>query len=64
MIYMTGQQVLNPLDKWGKENHDVYPYNSVWIIDQETFSIALPMFLLMFGVPQSCFGVAMIWCSK
>ena len=38
---MTGQQSHNPLDKRGKANHDVYPYNGVWIIEQETFSIAL-----------------------
>ena len=59
---MAGQQVHHPLGKRGKDNHDAYPYNGVWIIDQESFSIALPMFLLIFGLPQSCFGVAMIWC--
>ena len=33
---MTGQQVHNPSDKRGKENHDVYPYSGVWIIDDMT----------------------------
>jgi hypothetical protein len=48
---MTGQQICIPLDERGKENHDVYPYNGVWIIDQEIFSIALSMFFLMIGIP-------------
>ena len=61
---MTGQRIHNLLDKRGKEIHDVYPYHDVWIIEQETFSIALPMFLLIFRVPQSCLGVAMIWCFQ
>ena len=34
MIYLSGWQICNPLDERGKENHDVYPYNYVWIIDQ------------------------------
>ena len=64
MIYMAVYQVQNPLDKRGKEDYDIYPYNGVWINDQETFCIALPMFLLIFEVPQSCFEVAMIWCLR
>ena len=63
-ICMAGQQIHNPLDKRGKDDQNVYPFNGVWIIDQEAFSIALPMFLLIFGVPQSCFEVAMIWVIK
>src|SRR3989337_4300397 len=34
-----------------------------WIIDQETFGKVFPMFLLIFGIPQSCFVAARIWCQ-
>jgi hypothetical protein len=64
MIYVSGDQSHGHLVNRGKKNHDMHPYNGVWRTDQETFSIALSMFLLIFGIPQSCFEVAMIWCSK
>ena len=57
---MIGLQVRNHLDK-GARNLKCYPYNGVWIIDQEKFSIVLQMFLLMIGVPQTCFEIALIW---
>ena len=50
MISMTGYNVENPLGK-GREISCHYPYNGVWIIEQETFSIGLQMFLLKIGVP-------------
>ena len=40
MISMTGYNVENPLGK-GREISCHYPYNSVWIIEQETSSIGL-----------------------
>jgi len=59
---MIGLQVLSRLDR-GQGIYEVYPYNGVWIIDQETFSIAPPMFLVMFGVTQSYFWIALTWSS-
>ena len=50
MISMTGYNVENPLGK-GREISWHYPYNGVWIIEQEPFSIGLQMFLLKIGVP-------------
>ena len=47
---MTGYNVENPLGK-GREISGHYPGNGVWIIEQETFSIGLQMFLLEIGVP-------------
>ena len=44
MAYRVGEQVPNHSDKEARINQDV------WITDQETFSIAPPMFLLMSGV--------------
>ena len=40
MIFMTGYNIENPLGK-GREISCHYPYNGVWIIDQEAFSIGL-----------------------
>jgi len=51
MIYMIGQQVQKYLDKGETEESWYYPHHGVWIINQETFSIALPMFLLIYRVP-------------
>jgi hypothetical protein len=63
-IYIAVQPVPKHLDKRGEEKFMTLPIQGVWITDQETFGIALPMYLLMFGVPGSCFEVAMIWCFK
>ena len=60
---MTGYNVENPLGK-GREIPCHYPYNGVWIIEQEIFSIGLQMFLLKIGVPQSCFEIAFTWSSS
>ena len=49
MVYRVGEQVPNHLDK-RQGIFKMYPYNGVWINDQETFSIALPMSSLMIGV--------------
>jgi hypothetical protein len=35
-----------------------------WIIDQEAFTNVLPMFLLVFGIPPSCFEVVITWCFQ
>ena len=35
-----------PVRQRGKELNEVYPYNGVWIIEQETFSIGLQMFFV------------------
>ena len=59
---MIGQQDQKYLDKGAREESLYYPYNGVRIIDQETFSVVLPMFLLMYEVPLSCFEVAITWC--
>jgi hypothetical protein len=64
MIYMIEQQVQKHADKGVREESWYYPYNGVWIIDQETFGNVLPMFLWIFGIPQSCFKLALIWCFK
>jgi hypothetical protein len=61
-IYMMGQQIQEHLDKRAREGSGHYPYNGVWIVDQEAFSVALPMFMMVFGIPQPCFEAAMIWC--
>ena len=45
MISMTGYYVENPLGE-GREISWRYPYNGVWIIEQETFSIGLQMFFV------------------
>ena len=37
MIYMIGQQVQKHLDKGTREESWYYPYDVVWIMDQETF---------------------------
>ena len=50
MISTTWYKVENPLGK-GREISWHYPYNGIWIIEQETFSIGLQMFLLKIGVP-------------
>ena len=50
MISMTGYNVENSLGK-GREISWHYPYNGVWIIEQETFSIGLQIFLLKIEVP-------------
>ena len=50
MISMTVYNVENSLGK-GREISWHYPYSSVWIVDQETFSIGLQIFLLKIGVP-------------
>ena len=62
MISMIGYNVENPLGK-GREISLHYPYNGVWIIEQETFSIGLQMFLSKIGVPQACFEIALTWSS-
>ena len=49
-ISMIGYKVENTLGK-GREISGHYPGNGVWIIEQETFSIGLQMFLLKIGVP-------------
>ena len=51
MIFVTRHNVENPLGEW-REFSRHYPYNGVWIIEQETFSIGLQMFLFKIGVPQ------------
>ena len=60
---MTGYNVENPLGK-GREISCHYPYKSVWITEQETFSIGLQMFLFKFEVPQTCFEIALTWFSS
>ena len=40
------------------------PISGVWIIEQETFSIVLQMFLLKIGVPQTCFEIVLTWSSS
>ena len=50
MISMTGYNVEDSLGK-GREIACHYPYNGVWIIEQETISFGLQMFLLKIGVP-------------
>ena len=62
MISMTGYNVENPLGK-GRQISWRYPYDGVWIIDQEKLSIAFQIFLLMNGVPQTCFEIALTWSS-
>ena len=47
---MIGYKVENTLGKGG-EISGHYRGNGVWIIEQETFSIGLQMFLLKIGVP-------------
>ena len=60
MISVTGYNVENHLGK-GRGISCHYPNNGVWIIEQETFSIGLQMFLLKIGVPQTCFEIALTW---
>ena len=60
MISVTGYNVENHLGKWTGISC-LYPNNGVWIIEQETFSIGLQMFLLKIGVPQTCFEIALTW---
>ena len=62
MISMTGYNVENPLGKGGEISRH-YPYNGVRIIEQETFSIGLRMFLLKIRVSQTCFEIALTWSS-
>ena len=57
MISMTGYNVEKSLGK-GRGISRHYPYNGVWIIEQETFSIGLQMFLLKIRVSQTCFEIA------
>ena len=52
------------LFRYGREFSCHYPYNGVWIIEQETFSIGLQMFLLKIGVPVTCFEIALTWSSS
>jgi hypothetical protein len=33
-------------------------------MDQRSFSNVLPVLLLIFGIPQSCFEVALTWCFR
>ena len=40
------------------------PIQRCWIIEQETFSIGLQMFLLKIGVPQTSFEIALTWSSS
>ena len=63
MISMTGYNLENSLGK-GREISGHYPYNDVWIIEQETFSIGLQKFLLKTGVPHTCFEIALTWSSS
>ena len=63
MISMTGYNVENSLGK-RREISRHYPYNGVWIIEQETFSIGLQMFLLKIGLPHTCFEIALTWSSS
>mgnify|MGYP005830403293 CR=1 FL=1 len=63
MISRIGYNVENSLGKV-REISWHYPYNGVWIIEQETFSIGLQMFLLKIGLPQTCFGIALSWSSS
>ena len=63
MISMTRYNIENPLGK-GRETSWHYPYSSVWIIEQETFSIGLQMFLLKIGVPQTCIEIALTLSSS
>ena len=60
MISMSGYNVENPLGK-RREISCHYPYNGVWIIEQETISFGLQMFLSKIGVPQTCFEIALTW---
>ena len=62
MISMTRYNVENSLGK-GREFSRYYPYSGVWIIEQETFSIGLQMFLLKIRVPQTCFEIALTWST-
>jgi hypothetical protein len=39
MIYVSGDQRHGHLDKRGKENHDMHPYNGIWISDQEHLAL-------------------------
>ena len=59
-ISMTGYNVENSLGK-RREISRHYPYSGVWIIEQETFSIGLQMFLLKIGVPKTCFEIVSTW---
>ena len=60
---MTGYNVENPLGK-GRKISGHYPYNGIPIIEQETFSIGIQMFLLKIGVPQICFETVLTWSSS
>ena len=62
MISVTGYNVENHLGK-GRGISCHYPNNGVRIIEQETFSIGLQMFLLKIGVPQTCFKIALTWST-
>src|SRR3954466_2517896 len=62
-ISMTGYNVENSLGK-RREISRHYPYSGVCIIEQETFSIGLQMFLLKIGVSQTCFEIALTWSSS
>ena len=50
MVSVAGYHVENPLGK-GREISWHYPYNGVWIIEQETISFGFQMFLLKIRVP-------------
>ena len=63
MISMTGYNVENSLGM-GREISCHYPNNGVWIIEQETFSMELQVFLLKTGVPQTCFEIVVTWSSS
>ena len=63
MISMTRYKVENSLHI-GEKFHDITHTTGFGIIEQETFSIGLQMFLLKIGVPQTCFEIALTWSSS